>query len=536
MGKNDPLRQVGTRNVSTPQTEKIPGSKQKKNSAGGYSFKVDEWQQALRFLVLGTTGGSYYASEKKLTKDAAKLIQKLAEKNGPKLVELLLDVSLNGRAPRQQPTLLALAICAAAEDVTTRRLALAALPKIARTGTMLFEFAGYVEQFRGWGRSLRNAVGAWYLDKPVSDLAYQAVKYRQREGWSHRDLLRLAHPQASHYDTERTALFDWIVKGDASEATDLPAIVRGFDLATGAPRSASEYANLVTTFNLPWEALPDVAMNEPEVWDALLPNIGITALVRQLGRLSKIGVTKPMSKSTNLVVAKLSDVEAIQKSRIHPLNVLSALVTYMSGHGYRGTGSWNQVQAISDALEAMFYTSFGNVEPANKRTYLGLDVSGSMGCHNLANSPLSPRVASTAMALVTARTEPQNHIAAFSHTMADVDFGSKSLLEDALRKTDRIPFGRTDCALPMKVALSRGIDVDTFVIYTDSETYAGSPHPVQALKQYREKTGIPAKLVVVGMVSNGFTIADPTDSGMLDVVGFDTATPNLISGFSRGDF
>jgi 60 kDa SS-A/Ro ribonucleoprotein len=33
---------------------------------------------------------------------------------------------------------------------------------------------------------------------------------------------------------------------------------------------------------------------------------------------------------------------------------------------------------------------------------------------------------------------------------------------------------------------------------------------------------------------NGFSIADPNDPGMLDVVGFDTATPQLVSDFARG--
>jgi len=56
-------------------------------------------------------------------------------------------------------------------------------------------------------------------------------------------------------------------------------------------------------------------------------------------------------------------------------------------------------------------------------------------------------------------------------------------------------------------------------------------HPVQALQAYRRQSGIPAKLVVVGMTSNGFSIADPDDAGMLDVVGFDTAAPRLIADF-----
>ncbi len=71
--------------------------------------------------------------------------------------------------------------------------------------------------------------------------------------------------------------------------------------------------------------------------------------------------------------------------------------------------------------------------------------------------------------------------------------------------------------------------VDAFVIYTDSETWAGNVAPDAALRAYREQSGIDARLVVVGMVSNGFSIADPTDAGMLDVVGFDTATPQLIA-------
>ena len=51
---------------------------------------------------------------------------------------------------------------------------------------------------------------------------------------------------------------------------------------------------------------------------------------------------------------------------------------------------------------------------------------------------------------------------------------------------------------------------------------------------HRRASGIDARLVEVGTVSNGFSIADPNDPGQLDVVGFDTATPALISDFARG--
>ena len=75
--------------------------------------------------------------------------------------------------------------------------------------------------------------------------------------------------------------------------------------------------------------------------------------------------------------------------------------------------------------------------------------------------------------------------------------------------------------------------MDAFYVYTDNETWAGAVHPVKALQQYRQQTGIPAKLVVVGMTATGFSIADPNDAGMLDVVGFDAGVPALMADFIR---
>ena len=219
-------------------------------------------------------------------------------------------------------------------------------------------------------------------------------------------------------------------------------------------------------------------------------------------------------------------------ARIHPIAVLGALATYGSGHGARGQHSWEPVPEILNALDEAFYLSFENVEPAGKRLVLALDVSGSMGFGNIAGVPgLTPRVASAALALVTAATEERHAMVAFSHKMVSLSISPRQRLDDVLRKVDWISFGGTDCALPMLWALENGIEADAFVVLTDSETWYGDIHPSQALQKYRQKTGIPVKLAVVGMVSNGFSIADPNDAGMLDVVGMSSDTPSLISSF-----
>src|SRR3954452_7671897 len=187
------LKRHGTRRVS--QWAPLPG--QEPNSAGGFAWDVDAWTRLRRFLVLGSEGGSYYASEWSLTRENAQAVEECVREDGLRAVAEIVRVSTEGRAPKNDPALYALALAAGGPELEARRAALEALPKVARTGTHLFQFAQFVEGFRGWGRSLRRAVGGWYASKPADTIAYQAVKYRQRQGVTHRDLLRLAHPAAS---------------------------------------------------------------------------------------------------------------------------------------------------------------------------------------------------------------------------------------------------------------------------------------------------------------------------------------------------
>lgn len=214
--------------------------------------------------------------------------------------------------------------------------------------------------------------------------------------------------------------------------------------------------------------------------------------------------------------------------------MLSALKTYQSGRGERGSNSWIPVQAIVDALDSAFYLSFGSVPAPTGNVLLALDVSGSMDGGVVAGIPgLTPRVTSAAMALVTAATAAAGkyHILGFSHRLVDIPITSKTPLNTVIATMQRIPMGRTDCALPMIWARDNKAAVDGFAVYTDSETWHGQIHPCAALREYRLRSSRNARLAVVGMVGNQFTIADPDDAGMLDLIGFDTAAPALMADF-----
>jgi 60 kDa SS-A/Ro ribonucleoprotein len=532
----------------TPQSEAIPGSGQVANSAGGFSFEISPFQKLDRFLILGNEGGSYYADEKAMTKTNAKNVLELIKTDGVKVVQKVVEISDAGRAPKNDPALFVLALAAKYGNLDTRRAAYNALQKVARIGTHLFTFADNIEEFGGWGRGAKNAVKNWYLEKETDQLAYQVVKYQQRNGRSHRDMLRLAHLYVPEADSEKAGLIEFIRTGNTEKPT--PRIVQGASLIQVEDLKVDNAIRLIKEYKLPREAIPTQFLTDANVWDTLLEGMPMTAMIRNLATMTRVGLLSGNSDATQRVISELSNAEKLKKARIHPIQLLIAQKTYEAGHGLRGSNTWNPVSQIIDALNDAFYASFDFVTPSNKRHLLALDVSGSMQSGEVAGVPnFSPRDASAAMALVTAKTEPRYEIVGFTgggrgyyagrtsnpDELTKLSISSKQRLTDAVRTVSGLPFGGTDCALPMIYASNHKLEIDAFVIYTDSETWAGSIHPVQALKKYRQETGIPAKLIVVGMVSNNFSIADPKDAGMLDVVGFDTSAPTVIGDFVRGE-
>ena len=203
--------------------------------------------------------------------------------------------------------------------------------------------------------------------------------------------------------------------------------------------------------------------------------------------------------------------------------------------------------------------AFDNVEPTGKSFLLALDVSGSMSQGQVAGSPLTPREASAAMAMITVATEDNVEVVAFSngrsHTdafmspvssqfegyhgikdaLSPVSLSKRQRLDDVVNRLNGFHMGGTNCALPFLYATAEERKYDAFIVYTDSETWFGEIHPKQALDQYRQRSGINARSIIVGMVANDFSIADPTDAGMLDCCGFDTTTPQIISEFIAGN-
>ncbi|MFI7642405.1 TROVE domain-containing protein [Nonomuraea sp. NPDC049400] len=549
----DPLAAVSA--IATPQTRPIPGrADQVRNAAGGYVFDKDLWRKLEDFLILGTTGGTYYVTADKLTADNAGVLFQAIAEDGPRVVGLLTAVSTARppRAPKQRPALFALAACYAKGDADTRQAAKHALAKVARTTDHLAQFFGYYKNLGGKatargtapvaGRSLRTALASWFLTGSADDVAFKACKARQRktpqgEAFDLRDVLRIAHPAAD--DEQRKVLFGWIAGNVADERAReaLPAVHRF--LTAKAVTGADEAVRVVTELRVPWEFLPDAMLREPKVWDALVETIGMTALLRNLARMTRIGALTPMGEATRRAVARLTDREALLKARVHPMDAWLAMRVYASGQARPNPRAdrqtWQPVPAVLDALEETYELSFGSAEPSGKRLLVAVDSSGSMsyGDVRAGGSPLgTPYEVGCAMAVMLSRIEQGNvHV-------IDVDtmvHASKVTPRTNLREIAswQPSGGGTDLSLPFTWAARKRLKADGIVLFTDNETWAGPAHPTQALGAYRRKINPRARVVVAAMTAAGYSIGDPDDDGVLNVAGLDASLPLVVNGFIR---
>lgn len=297
--------------------------------------------------------------------------------DGHRAVARIAEVSQAGRAPKNDPAIFALALAASSPDQATRSAALAALPRVCRIGTHILHFAPFVDGQRGWGRGLRKAVSAWFTEKDAKDLAYQLTKYPSRDAWAMRDVLRLSHPKASNATV--IAVLNYAVTGnnvvvdDEHNANYLGSI--GLLKSLTKPDVASR---IIREQRLSREVVPTELLRNTEVWDALLDDLPMTATIRNLATMTKVGLLAPFSAAIKKVTDQLGDGERIRRARRHPLALLVTQRVQAQGHGEKGNATWTPVPRIIDALNAAFYAAFGNVPPNNKNTMLALDVSGVM--------------------------------------------------------------------------------------------------------------------------------------------------------------
>jgi 60 kDa SS-A/Ro ribonucleoprotein len=558
--RTNPL--AGISLTRTPQGQPMPGVKnQVRNAAGGYVFGKDLWTRVEDFLILGTTGGTFYTAEAQLTAQNLAVLLEARDTDPERFVTLAREISDSrpSRAPKPDPCIFALAL--AASDAKARPYAKAAFADVIRTTDHLAKFFGYCKNIAGKdskaghgtslvsGRAMRTMLASFFNGRDVHDAAFAALKGRQRktpsgEDMALRDIIRLSH--AAGRTAEHTALIGWLAgKVSDEQAREILPDVDNF-LAAQAAVTKDEALALILERRVPWEFIPS-ELRTAKVWRALADTVGMTALIRNLGLMTRLGTIKPFADVNDRVVARLTSQDGLVRARVHPVDLYLALKAYQSGrsqpHPKAAVQTWQPVGVITDALEQAYGLSFGAVEPSGKKLLVAVDSSGSMAGNGWwapggnmvtvnGTEIGTPYEVANTMAAMLARTEGGNvHVIDVDTSVHASKVTPKTSFRDIARW--RPSGGGTDLSLPFSWARTQNMKVDGIVVLTDSETWAGHAHAQQELQRYRRAVNPDVRVVVVSMTAAGYQIVDPGDEAVLSVAGLDAALPKVISGFIR---
>lgn len=524
--------------VGSSQFEKISGKNMGLNNSGAYVFKIDSWSRLNRFLIIGVQDGTYYQSKKDLVEENYTCLLECLNEDFKKTIDIIINISKEGRSPKNDHAIFALSVACvnsfgnSIELVkSNKNYAYSVLHKVCRIGTHLFQFLVYYKSLSGkknmsMSSGLQKAIRNYYKNKGLNSASYDCFKYKNREGITHKDVFK----QLRWKDDTFEPLIDYVLKGEAS-FNEIPPIISA-DILLRETMDVDTIVAIIEEYNVPWEMVPTEFLNEKKILGALIPKIGINALIRNLSRLTKTGTitNSPECKNLDKVFRILSNEEYITKSKVHPLFIANATIAYSKGKSRRD--EWTPIPLVIKALDDAFIYSFKNANSMNIPIDVAIDVSASMNNKN--GELLTAREVSAVMSSYFLHKENFVNVYAFSsgYTKLDLPYNYRQIIN----QIDNMSFDYTDCSLPIKMALLEKRKVDLFIVITDNETNSRhSGHASEYLKRYKQIINPKAKMVVLGVTATDCSIADPNmPDSMLDIAGFDSSISTIIEEFVKG--
>jgi 60 kDa SS-A/Ro ribonucleoprotein len=348
------------------------------------------------------------------------------------------------------------------------------------------------------GRRIKRVAGRWLLST-LSE--YWAIKYGadRDDGYALADLVRVYHPKAG----ARLPLLDWLL-GKPADLASLPQVA-AFERLKSAPDDSARVA-AITEGRLPHEVVTPFARS-PAIWEALVPQLPLFALVRHLAALERHGV---LDRARTLIEAKLADAGAIERSKILP---------------YRFVESARHVAApwAKDALRGALELAFANVPAIDGRTAVLLDRSGSMSAY--------VQTAAIFGVSLMKQARGNGRVLLFDDRVDELAVSMRdSVLTQAERVTAR---GGTDTSLPMMQLVREGDIVDNVVLITDEQQNRGMPF-FDAVAEYRRRVNARVKVFIVDVAPYRNALTPPEDARSWYVYGWSDQALAFISMASRG--
>ncbi|XP_062581944.1 RNA-binding protein RO60-like [Saccostrea cucullata] len=508
-------------------------------------IKMEDEEALWKFLFLGGLVGVYRPGYRQIEDSDADVIRRLIE-NGKhnKIIEYMCRASR--KCLKFYPIAYTLALCARHAKKTVSQQAYAALPYVCRTPSHLFQFLSFCRtrfKCRGWPRTHRRAVAAWYTEneqyrKDPLKLAIHVTKYKRRYMFSQKKVVKSCHPKPPN-DAFRY-IFRYVTNGvkkankartNEKETQNVKGYITAVEFIKNKRKAEheEEIKEVIQKWRIPWENVPTSHLQSPEIWRALLRcNMPIIAMLRNLGRMGRLGILKPKSEEESIICERLKSVDSMES--VHPIQILAAFAAYRRGQGLRADSghSWEVNKEIKQALIASYSLSEKNFEPTKRRILIAIDVKMNMEFHVLGIPSMSCKEAAVALSLLFHNIFEVDTITFFKTAKPLQESPSGDPFDiDLYANHSQYEEKETNYDVPFHYAKEHKFD--TVLLLTDTlETM-----DIEKIRRSYKKTKQPKSKCVVVSFKTSRPASVFGDSSMLDVVGVDEYAIEVIKEFIK---
>lgn len=335
---------------------------------------------------------------------------------------------------------------------------------------------------------------------------YHALKYgsKNSKGITLKDILKMAHPspttKSDIQDLEherlrngaQRELFGWLVNGwkeiGEKPSPSNPKIWALEKLKRSG--SQKEIISLIKEYKLPLEAVvPALTKTSTAIWEAILKDLPYMATLRELNTMNRHGAFES-KEMVDLVAKRLSDPEAVKRSKQFPFAFTNAM-DYFEGTQQKIR------EALTDALEL----SFTNMPEIPGRTCVSNDISSSMDMKVSDKAKARACDIAGIFAAATFKKCEDSLIVPFDDT-AHPDLARVSKRDSVMSIAKHIAQlrGGTNLGAPVEYLMRANHKVDTFIMLTDNEDWAGKGF-LSYFEQYKRQVNPNVKAFCVRLAS-----------------------------------
>ena len=467
--------------------EKFYGDADTVNNEGFPAYKRKDFERLREILFLGHIGNTFYVTSDINIESKIKDLKKLINRLEPTKVADLIVSARNEGLFRTIP-ITALALLRLKDPKEFKRI----FTNVVRTGNDMVDFISINKGIAdGFGRAAKSAMQKWLGN--VNQ--FYALKYRKQIA----DAIALSRPPVDKFNNSLILKYAYGVKKKYGHETikrmlkELPQI-RGAEMFKMYIQQGriDKAIGVGIESRLPADLMIGVAgnINSPELWRAIMRNMGIMQLIKYLNKLSNVLSPEEVSRYIRGVLTP----ENLKKAKVFPYRLFVA---------YINTEQPIIREALRDVIN-LYGTTPIIPETWRKHSWaICPDVSGSM---TFAEGDIVPSRIAGFFSSVLAKQLNTDTILPWDYKVYPINVKYMDLFEVYKRIAEADGLG-TAMNEPIDYLLHNRIKKDIVVIITDSEHWASIRGVKEAWRDYK-KFNPTARLVVIEVVGYGTSQVD----------------------------